>query len=204
MQYNVQLIREANYKPTFWSGGMATELMTYPPTSTYANRDFLWRLGFAKIDILESTFSSLPNISRKLMVTEGKLTLDHKNKYKKILTPFDQDNFMGDWETKTYGKACVFNLMTRENYSGELIPLNLLPKKQLKFKYEASANKDLVAICLYSVNDNFKLNINNKNFSVSKNDLILINCLNSNCVHEFMFFSTSLEVTNIIASIIYR
>ena len=81
MNYNVELIRQENYKPTFWSGGMATELITYPLDSDYTSRNFLWRLGVAKIDILESTFSTLPNVSRKFMVTEGQITLDHENKY---------------------------------------------------------------------------------------------------------------------------
>lgn len=56
MNYDVELIREKSYKPTFWSGGMATELITYPVDSDYASRNFLWRLGIAKIDIPESTF----------------------------------------------------------------------------------------------------------------------------------------------------
>ena len=204
MNYNVELIRQENYKPTFWSGGMATELITYPLDSDYASRNFLWRLGFAKIDILESTFSTLPNVSRKFMVIEGQITLDHENKYIKLLNSFEQDSFMGDWKTKTYGRASVFNLMTKENYHGELIHLNIIPKKQIEFKYETSLNKDLVAICFYVVNGSFTSTLNNKVFKVNPNDLLLIDNINSNFVYKFIFSSNSLEVTNIIASIIYR
>ncbi|MDR3596976.1 HutD family protein [Clostridium sp.] len=204
MNYNVELIGRESYKPTFWSGGMATELITYPLNSDYASRNFLWRLGIAKIDIPESTFSNLPNISRKFMVTEGKITLDHENKYAKLLNPFDQDSFMGDWKTKTYGRASVFNLMTNENYDGELIHLNILPRKQVTFRYKASLNKDLVAICLYAINGSFKVNINNKLYKVNNNDLLLINSTTANSMHEFIFSSNCLNNTNIIASIIYR
>lgn len=204
MNYNVELIKQENYKPTFWSGGMATELITYPLNSDYASRNFLWRLGVAKIDILESTFSNLPNISRNFMVIEGQIILDHENKYTKLLNSFDQDNFMGDWKTKTYGSASVFNLMTKEDYHGELIHLNFNSKKQFNFKYETSLNKDLVAICFYVVNGSFKSSINNKVFKVNPNDLLLIDCINSSFVHEFIFSSDSLDITNIIASIIYR
>lgn len=203
MNYNVELIKQENYKPTFWSGGMATELITYPLNSDYVSKNFLWRLGVAKIDILESTFSTLPNISRKFMVTEGQITLDHESKYIKLLNAFDQDSFMGDWKTKTYGSASVFNLMTKENYHGELIHLNIRPKKQVEFKYETPLNKDLVAICFYVVNGSFKSIINNNAFKVNRNDLLLINCINSTFTSEFMFSNNSLEVTNIIASIIY-
>ena len=204
MNYSIELLRQENYKPTFWSGGMATELTTYPLNSDYPSKNFLWRLGVAKIDIPESTFSSLPKVSRKLMVIEGKITLDHENKYKKLLNSFEQDNFMGDWKTKTYGKASVFNLMTRENYNGELHHLNISPSKQLKFEYKIPLNKDLVAICFYVVHGSFKTTINNKVFEVNPNDLLLINCINLNFVYEFMFSSNSLESTNIVESIIYR
>ncbi|KZL89123.1 HutD family protein [Clostridium magnum] len=204
MKYNVELLRQENYKPTFWSGGMATELTTYPLNSDYASKNFLWRLGVAEIDIQESTFSSLPKVSRKFMVIEGKITLDHENKYKKLLSSFEQDDFMGDWKTKTYGKASVFNLMTRENYNGELLHLNISPSKQLKFEYKTPLNKDLAAICFYTVNGGFNSTINDKVFETVKNDLILINCLNSSYTHEFILSNNTSEITNIIASIIYR
>lgn len=204
MKYNVELLRQENYKPTFWSGGMATELTTYPLNSDYASKNFLWRLGVAKIDIPESTFSSLPSVSRKFMVIEGQITLDHENKYKKLLNSFEQDDFMGDWKTKTYGKASVFNLMTRENYNGELLHLNISPNKQLKFEYKTLLNKDLAAICFYTVNGGFNSTINDKVFETVKNDLILINCVNSSYTHEFMLSNNTSEITDIIVSIIYR
>lgn len=204
MKYNVELLRQEDYKPTFWSGGMAAELTTYPLDSDYASKNFLWRLGVAKIDIPESTFSSLPKVSRKLMVIEGKITLHHENKYKKLLDSFEQDDFMGDWKTKTYGKASVFNLMTRENYNGELLHLSIIPGKQLKFEYRTPLNKDLAAICLYTVNGVFNTTINDKAFEAVKNELILINCVASSCTHEFMLSNNTSEITDIIASIIYH
>ena len=204
MKYNAELLRQENYKPTFWSGGMATELTTYPLNSDYASKNFLWRLGVAKIDIPESTFSSLPNVSRKFMVIEGEITLDHENKYKRLLNTFEQDDFMGDWKTKTYGKASVFNLMTRENYNGELLHLNISPSKQLNFEYKTPLNKDLTAICFYTVSGGFSSTINDKVFEAVKNDLILINCVNSSYTHEFILSNNTSEITNIIVSIIYR
>jgi environmental stress-induced protein Ves len=138
------------------------------------------------------------------MVIEGKITLDHENKYKKLLNSFEQDYFMGDWKTKTYGKASVFNLMTRENYTGELLHFNISPSKQLKFEYKTPLNKDLAAICFYTVNGGFNSTINDKVFETVKNDLILINCVNSNYTHEFMLSNNTSEITNIIVSIIYR
>lgn len=203
MKYNVELLSGEKYKPTFWSGGMATELTTYPPNSDYASRNFLWRLGVAKIDIPESNFSSLPQVSRKFMVIEGQITLDHENNYKKLLNSFEQDNFMGDWKTKTYGKATVFNLMTRESYDGELFHLNISLSGQLKFEYKTPLNKALEAICFYTVNGGFNTTINDKVFETSKNDLITINCVDWSYTHEFMLSNKASEITDIIVSIIY-
>jgi hypothetical protein len=204
MKYNVELLRQEIYKPTYWSGGMATELTTYPLKSDYASKNFLWRLGVAKIDIPESTFSSLPSVSRKFMVIEGTITLDHEDKYKKLLTSFDQDHFMGDWITKTYGRASVFNLMTRENYNGELLHLSISPGDLIKFEYKTPLNKDVAAICFYTVNGGFNSTINDEVFETSRNDLLLINCVDSSYTHEFMLSSNTSEITNIIVSIIYR
>ena len=203
MNYSVELIKQESYKPTFWSGGMATELTTYPLNSDFASRNFLWRLGVAKIDILESTFSTLPNVSRKFMVLDGQITLDHEDKYTKLLNSFDQDKFMGDWKTKTYGKASVFNLMTKENFDGELIHIAIEPKQQMEFKYEVPLNKNLVSICFYVVNESFKTLINDKVYNVNTNDLLLITDLSLNFTHKFILSNESLGITNIIASIIY-
>lgn len=204
MNYNLQLIKKENYTPTYWSGGMATELITYPVDSNYANRNFLWRLGVAKIDISESTFSNLPNVSRHLMVTQGKMNLEHENRYIKTLSPFEQDTFMGDWSTKTYGKASVFNLMTRENYDGELMCLSIRPKDKTTFIYNLSYNKEIIAVCFYPVYGGFKSYINNKIFEVQNGDLLYINYFSSSIFPNFILYNTSREFVKIIVSIIYR
>ncbi|SMC16484.1 HutD protein [Clostridium acidisoli DSM 12555] len=204
MKYNVTLLKQKNYKPTFWSGGMATELTTYPLNSDYASKNFLWRLGVAKIDIDESTFTNLPNISRKLMVIDGKITLDHENKYKKTLTSFEQDAFMGDLTTKTYGQSTVFNLMTRENYDGDLLYLSLKPNSQLNFEYKTPPNKNLETICFYTVSGSFKCTIYDKVLEAASKDLILIKNIVSSCNPEVMLSNTALVEADIIVSIIYK
>ncbi|SFC42091.1 HutD family protein [Clostridium uliginosum] len=205
MNYDIKLIKKESYTPTIWSGGMATELITYPIGSDYASRNFLWRLGVARIDILESNFSNLPNVSRNFMVTEGKITLEHENKYSKTLNPFDQDIFMGDWKTKTYGKASVFNLMTKENYHGELIHLHINPLKETKFIVKPSCNTPIESICFYALNGGFKSKINNKIFMIENADLLCLNyTVNSNNIPQLTFSNTSEEITDIIVSIIYH
>jgi hypothetical protein len=93
--------------------------------------------------------------------------------------------------------------MTRENYNGELLLLNISPGKQLKFEYKTPLNKDLAAVCFYTVNGGFNTTIDDKVFETVKNDLFLINCVNSSYTHEFMLSNNTSEITDIISSIIY-
>ncbi|OOM11338.1 HutD family protein [Clostridium saccharobutylicum] len=216
MSYSVKLIKKEDYIPTFWSGGMATEVITYPLGSTYAEKNFLWRLGFARIDIPESTFTNLPNVSRHLMVTEGKVILTHENKYSKTLVPFEQDSFLGDWNTATKGNCSVFNLMTKRNYNGELTHISIQPENDFNFKYNLSNDKNLVAICFYPLNGIFETNINNENFKICTGDLLCINYdnpINTNAIntytasdfeHEFNLFNSYKETVKVIVSVIYK
>lgn len=203
LNYSVKLIKSENYTPTYWSGGMATELITYPEGSSYSNKDFLWRLGVAKINISESTFSSLPKVFRYLIVTEGTINLHHENKYSLTLNDFEQDTFMGDWITKTSGKASVFNLMTKEKYRGELLYLDIPKNKQKTFSYNIAYNKEIIAMCFYAVNGSFKTVLNNKSFEVKTNDLLTINYFSQGAFSKLIFNNASNENSKIIVSIIY-
>lgn len=116
----VKVIRSDEYKTSRWSGGTTTELLIYPYEAKYADRDFKWRLSSAKVEDEESVFTHLPGISRIIMSIDGKLTLHHEGHYKKDLKPFEQDNFMGDWNTKSFGKVTDFNLMMAPGCRGKI------------------------------------------------------------------------------------
>lgn len=204
MDYNIRLIKNDSYTPTYWSGGMATELITYPQNSSFAKRDFLWRMGYAKIDIDTSTFSSLPGIKRHLMVTEGHMTLTHKDRYSKLLKPFNQDFFMGDWTTITEGRCSVLNLMTRENYDGTLTHINLSKENQADFKYTYPENSTIIAICIHPLNINIKCKIDEQYFEVNKGDLLYINIINSDILPKVIFINSDTNSAEIITGIIFK
>lgn len=203
MNFKVTLLKKENYRPTFWSGGMAKELTTYPINSDYASRNFLWRLGVAKIDIDKSEFSSLPGVSRNLMVTEGSITLMHKDKYTKELTEFNQDTFIGDWHTTTNGKASVFNLMTRENYSGTLKVLDVLSMNNIEFVPLDIRDKKLTTICLYPIFGSFKVKLNSDYYNIEENDLLVVNCTLNTSITNLTLENTTNKNTKVIVSSIY-
>ena len=120
MSYNIEIIRKQQHKTSKWSGGTTTEICIYPKDSLYADRNFKWRLSSAKVEVEKSTFTSLPGISRIIMIIEGKIFLKHEGHHNAVLKTFEQDSFNGEWITTSFGKVRDFNLMMAQGYNGEL------------------------------------------------------------------------------------
>lgn len=116
----MKIVKWSALQHKIWGGGTTTELLIYPLEANYSKRDFLFRLSIATIDIEQSYFTPLPGVRRELMLLKNELTLFHQNKYNIHLTPFKSDRFLGDWETKSIGKATDFNLMLMGETEGYL------------------------------------------------------------------------------------
>ena len=114
-----------------WAHGTSTELFVYPLDGDFVSRNFTFRISTATVEADETTFSSFPAITRILMILEGKLTLIHEGRYTKELNTFDQDTFMGDWDTKSKGRVRDFNLMCKNGASGNVTHKHLLGEEQL-------------------------------------------------------------------------
>lgn len=114
----MRVISKAAQKTTKWSGGLTTELYIYPEESSYAQRNFDFRLSTATVEVDTSVFTPLQNVQRTLMVLEGKMELIHKNHHQVALGPLDVDNFDGGWETTSYGTCTDFNLMCMNGTKG--------------------------------------------------------------------------------------
>lgn len=147
----IHLIK-SNYEINEWSGGTTTELFIYPEGAEYSERNFHFRLSTATVEVEQSTFTSLPGVNRTLMVLYGHLNLHHEGHHQASLGQFDQDEFKGDWETKSEGKCVDFNLMCRGNTSGKLDGF-VLQKNQYRV-----LDCEGVIQYLYVVNGSIELN----------------------------------------------
>lgn len=125
----MNILRANQLKTTHWSGGKTTELFIYPPTSSYADRNFDFRFSTATVEVDESDFTHLPGVFRHLMILEGTLELSHNQQPFITLHPFEQDQFPGDWHSKSKGKVTDLNLMLRGSYSGALSVIQLAAGK---------------------------------------------------------------------------
>ncbi|MDF1551007.1 MAG: HutD family protein, partial [Bacteroidales bacterium] len=97
------IYKPEDFKTSTWSGGTTTQLFIYPSSADYLKRNFDFRISTAKVTVAKSDFTSLPEISRKIMILEGEITIQHQNRYSKQLKKFDIDEFEGDWKTSAIG-----------------------------------------------------------------------------------------------------
>lgn len=116
----MKILSQQDFKTTKWSGGETTELFIYPEDANFASRDFQFRLSTATVEVEESTFTPLDDVSRTLVLLEGEMKLIHEEHHSKLLLPFDQDSFDGGWNTKSIGKCIDFNLMTKGGCKGSI------------------------------------------------------------------------------------
>lgn len=168
MSYSI--ITADKFNTINWSGGTSTQLYIYPETSDYALRDFDFRLSTAKVEIDKSDFTSLPEVSRKIMILDGEIEISHKNRYTKKLQEFDIDEFEGDWQTSSTGICTDFNLMTRGKTKGQLNSFHL-PKDQTT-NFEIPNTYSKVIIYLYS--GRIKIYIEGKRLILNQFELLIL------------------------------
>ena len=116
----IRLYGNEEFNTGKWSGGETTEFAIYPEKAKYIDRDFVWRLSSASVDVEESTFTKLPDYDRILMVLEGEAILAHGDERTVKLGALQQDSFGGDARTKCFGKIRDYNLIMKKGCSGSL------------------------------------------------------------------------------------
>lgn len=112
--------------PNKWSGGTTAELFIYPEKSSYASRDFDYRISTATVETDRSEFTDLPGYQRILFVLAGELTMEHQTESgagSVHLLPLQQASFSGKWKTIGFGKVTDFNIIYKPEYrvSAEVI-----------------------------------------------------------------------------------
>lgn len=120
VQTTLQILNPKCFQTQRWSGGTTTELFIYPEKSSYAQRNFDFRLSMATVEVEESDFTPLPDVFRKTLILEGEIALTHNNEAPHTFSKFDVASYEGGWNTKSVGKCTDFNLMTRDLVRGSL------------------------------------------------------------------------------------
>ncbi len=163
------IFRKKDLKTSLWSGGTTTQLAIYPHDAEYKKQNFIFRISTALVTDEKSTFTELPGIFRLLMVLDGKLEINHKNKYSKTLKKFEVDKFSGDWDTNSSGKVRDFNLMTIGTTVAALKSIILGETEERQITLFNNFN----IIAYYAYKGNFTISANNKKNIIEQGDIIL-------------------------------
>jgi environmental stress-induced protein Ves len=173
METSIGTVKKSQYRTSRWAGGTTTELLIYPEDSKYSDRSFKWRISSAEVEAAESEFTSLPGISRHIMVTDGQIDLVHEGRYRKLLSPFHQDTFMGDWKTTSHGRATDFNLMLSDGFSGRLEVHFLKEREQMELDL-GDVDRGNATDVLYPLNGSLRVEAGSQEFNVDERDLFRI------------------------------
>lgn len=107
-------LKPENYVCSTWSGGTTTQVAIGPEGAVYADRNFLWRISSATVDLEESIFTALPDYNRYISTLEGEIDVIHDEAEPFRLSPYNVHAFDGGVNTKSYGRCRDFNLMLRK------------------------------------------------------------------------------------------
>lgn len=169
------ILTSANFITSQWSGGSSTQLYIVPANATYAERNFQLRISTAKVEVAESTFTSLPGVQRKLMILEGEIHINHEDQYSKHLKPFEVDTFSGDWTTTAIGTCTDFNVMTTGQQQNELYYLAMKPMTNYKLKPKGICKN----LFLYPTAGHIELQLMNENYILKIGNLLVIENFNT-------------------------
>ncbi|MBU1101629.1 MAG: HutD family protein [Bacteroidetes bacterium] len=166
---NVSIFEKHHFRTSLWSGGSTTQLYISPADTSYADRNFNIRISSAKVEVENSTFTSLPDVNRKLMILEGEITITHRDEYSKHLKPFDVDTFSGDWHTTAIGTCTDFNVMTTGSIKSELYSLPLAANSSTNM----NLNEQWKTLYLYLFSGDLHLEIDQNDYHIKKGNLLV-------------------------------
>lgn len=111
---HIQHLTAGEYVTSTWAGGITRQIAIRPPGAQYSQRDFLWRLSSAQVDLEESDFTALPDYRRYIAVLAGEIRLSHQGGPWIELPAFRVHAFDGAHATRCLGRCTDFNLMLRK------------------------------------------------------------------------------------------
>ncbi len=129
----IQKFGEADFMTSSWQGGTTTQLFIYPRNAKYSERNFLFRLSSATVDLEKSEFTALPNIRRFISPLTGNLKISHDEKRFTKLKPYEIYAFDGGIKTVSVGKVRDFNVMVKDGTDASVKSFFLAAGSVLKF-----------------------------------------------------------------------
>jgi uncharacterized protein len=106
-------LRTNDYQTSSWAGGTTRQLLIFPETAQVKEKDFLFRISSAKIELEESEFTRFVGYKRILLTLDKPIQMAHDGQESIHLNPFDIHTFQGEWDTSAKGQCEDFNVIYR-------------------------------------------------------------------------------------------
>ncbi|SHL86465.1 HutD family protein [Flavobacterium saccharophilum] len=158
---NIRLLSKKDSKASVWSGGLTYEYMIYPETSSYADRDFIFRISSATIEQEPSVFTKFKGYYRYLVMLDNGLDIE-VNKEKKVYEKYEIMEFNSDDEVTSYTKGMDFNWMVSEKIGHHNLKIT-----------NSSQNCNAEILILFSL-DITVIKINGESYNLKPYDLLVI------------------------------
>lgn len=169
----IRIIKKDEYIKSTWSGGTTTQIGIYPADAEYKDRDFLWRISSATVDLEESTFTLLPDYDRIIMTLKGNMELAHNGGNPVTLEPFEIHEFDGADHTLSRGRVVDFNLMLRKNLCRGFVHTFMLHEGQKKALFwEGSGDKHMTLF--YAFNTRVSMLIEGDGYKLEEGDTLVL------------------------------
>ena len=138
-------LKQEDFQVSTWSGGKTVQLAIGPEGALYADREFLWRISSATVELESSEFTALPDYERLIAPLKGEMILSHNGGPEIPLAPFEVHRFDGADRTLSRGKCTDFNLMLRKGkVTGDMRACFLKPGETVRFGAEELGDSALV------------------------------------------------------------
>lgn len=181
------IINKEDFIRTKWSGGETSQLYIYPEDSEFYKKDFLFRISSATFTGTESRFSDFSNYYRYLLPLEGRLSVDHKNLYKRSLSLLEPEFFDGGWETYSENSLDCrdYNFIFSKKARGDLKIIKTREKMTLKVN----------GIYTFFSKENFSLNLNGEKKEIKGFSLYILKTERENLNIEIEQFKDSIIIS---------
>lgn len=173
MNATIRQIVSADYDTTRWSGGTTTQIAISPAGARYADRDFLWRVSSATVELDASDFTPLPDYERFLSTLQGSIHVSHDGGGPLALTPGNIHRFDGGAATRSEGICTDFNLMLRKGRcSGEMRCLHLGEHGAAKLSRTAGPESGRHTFLVYCAEGDGELSMDGEAVRFSKGEAV--------------------------------